>query len=63
MQLSRAITQIFWPKPGNPRMERGRADLREGGRQAGRQGEREGQTEEGGRQRGRQGGRGQSETG
>ena len=36
MQLSWAIIQIFWAKPGNPRMERGR-----GGWEGGREGERE----------------------
>ena len=49
MQLSWAITQIFWAKPGNPRMEKGL-----GGREGGREGESE---------RGRQGGRGRSEAG
>ena len=45
MQLSCAITQILWEKPGNPRMERGK-----GGREGGREGESEGQTREGGRE-------------
>ena len=59
MQLSCTITQLFWAKPGNPRMERGRGGLEgdRGGGEGGREGEKEGERQ------GRTGGRGPSEAG
>ena len=64
MQLSYAVTHIFWAKPGNPSMKRGRGGReggREGGIEAGREGGREGRTGE--RQGGWQKGRGPNEAG